>query len=1198
MAFNFSTMVTFTPEFTTVQQAVIRFYMQKAYDGSTIAKNMFDNWGRIIKIQFLQDDFRAVNSVGILKIDPTFLNGLSYINDQGMAVSYSIYKALIHELGHALNGTSDNLSSTDYLGDNARFVNTIWEQLNLGKMISYTSAGKEDTQRTGYNYTNLSPIDSAFNVEYLKFVNWSTALLGLSRDLIIGGPSPNVLESGAGDDFLFGGGGNDTLNGGTGIDTAVYFGSPSDYDIRKNTNGTWTVRDKRWFDNAGTDTLKNIEFLQFDNNKKYELKAGGLTFQSDIAFVIDTTGSTGLYGSGPLNYIQQQASSLVDAIFADDQDARVGIVGFKDTTNGEPSQVILPFTEQDEFADRKSAAIAAINSITVGGGGDIPETAFDGLRLALKGALGEWRPGAGAIRVVLFTNSSVKDYAILNEVTALAQNIGASVGTTSSGTVPGGYVDTFGLNLGGSVGVPNIESPIDDCGGFGCYLTGDVSNIPFVPSNEPIDIIPMTVQVQIFTVFTGPANTDTRALEAISTANGGSFQTAATNDDLLKKLIAIVGAPQVDRTPTISVITTASDAAETKTDEIAYPGQFTLTRTDKLTEALTVTYTLSGTATNSSDYQNLTGTVTFEPGKDKAIVALNPLDDNIFEGNETVTLTIIDGGTNYKLDATAQTGTITIIDNDTRPQISINNISQAEGNTGTSNFGFNITLSNPSIETVAVTYSTANGTATVGSDYTATTGTVTFNPGETSKTVSVSVTGDTTLERDETFNVNLTNPTGSTIDRATGIGTILDDDRPTIDLTVNDADAAELKRNPGQFTLTRNSKITNALTVNYTIAGTATNDLDYKKLTGTATFKAGSAQTTIDISPIDDKLYEDTETVVLSLTDGGTFYKVNPTVNTGTVTITDNDLPSISIEVTDDKAAETKIGESINPGRFTLKRTGWNASPLTVNYTLDGTAINSIDYLKIGNSITFTAGNDTATIDINPIDDNLLEGKETVILKLSQSNNYTIDEDKSGKVTITDNDTPRNWDDLDESDKLVLKIQSINNPIPAVVTGLQGTSEGKVIDLRGFVGKTFTVDTKTVGDADYKNYIGFYVVEDTQGTLANGLKPSDAGYAEAAIRGVILSSSINENKSDLMVAGGKILAPVVIASGTFENYLKQNPQNKADSNIHAYFNYIGANTDKVDHFRLLGDNKFGVEDMYGGGDRDYNDLVFQLTVKS
>ncbi len=181
---------------------------------------------------------------------------------------------------------------------------------------------------------------------------------------------------------------------------------------------------------------------------------------------------------------------------------------------------------------------------------------------------------------------------------------------------------------------------------------------------------------------------------------------------------------------------------------------------------------------------------------------------------------------------------------------------------------------------------------------------------------------------------------------------------------------------------------------------------------------------------------------------------------------------------------------------------------------------------------------------------------------------------------------------------LVLKVETLDNFTAPIGTGLQGKSEGELLDFRSFAGQNLKVDTVSVSDAGYNNYIGFYAVEDAQGTLANGLKVGDIGYAEAAIKSAILRGAKTETQLDLAVSGGKIFAPVVIANGTFEDFLNRNPKNEANSNIHAYFNYLGANTDKVDHFRLLGDNKFGVEDMYGGGDRDYNDIVVQLTVKS
>jgi pimeloyl-ACP methyl ester carboxylesterase len=720
--------------------------------------------------------------------------------------------------------------------------------------------------------------------------------------------------------------------------------------------------------------------------------------------------------------------------------------------------------------------------------------------------------------------------------------------------------------------------------------------------------------------------------------------------------------------------------------------QVALTRTGITTSDLTVNYTIVGIATNCTDYQNLTGTVTFKAGESKVNIDISPIDDNIYEGNEAITLSLNDGGIIYKLDP-IKSSTVTITDNDTKPTISVANSTQPEGNSGDTNYGFNLTLGNPSVETITVKYATADDTATAGSDYTATTGTVTFAPGETTQAVNVAVTGDDLYEADESFKLNLSEAVNVTIATSSAIGKIVNDDLPVIAL-VTDADAAE-PANPGQFTLTRTGITTSDLTVNYTLTGTAINGMDYQALSNTVTFKAGSNTATVDITTIDDHIYEGNETVTLTLTDNAAAYKL-AAVKAGTVTIADDDtkpviwisdaypklgkegdpdaahrefdiylshastetitveyatadgtafggsdfestapttltfapgetcktvsvkviddkihedkesfiveltnatnatigigydygvakiidddLPGISIDATDDAAYETNKGQP-NPGKFTFKRTGSTTDALDVKYTIEGSATNGTDYTKVGDTITFAAGSDTTTIEINPIDDLIFEGTETVTFNLSDSNNYTIVGDKSEAVKITD---------------LVLPVKNISE----FVTGLQGKSEGEVIDLRGFAGQTLKVDTVSVGDAAYQNYIGFYAVEDAQGTLANGLKVGDAGYAEAAIKSAILRSFKIETQSDLTVSGGKIFAPVVIANGTFEDFLNRNPQNQANSNIHAYFNYIGANTDKVDHFRLLGANKFGVEDLYGGGDRDYNDIVIQMNVKS
>src|SRR5206468_2665790 len=128
------------------------------------------------------------------------------------------------------------------------------------------------------------------------------------------------------------------------------------------------------------------------------------------------------------------------------------------------------------------------------------------------------------------------------------------------------------------------------------------------------------------------------------------------------------------------------------------------------------------------------------------------------EANEAFTVTL-SAPTNASLADSSAIGTITNDDAAPLPTVSIADVTQAEGNAGTSNAVFTVTLSAASASTVTVQYATANGTATAGSDYTTISGTLTFAAGITSQTISVPVIGDTTVEADEAFTVTLSSPT-------------------------------------------------------------------------------------------------------------------------------------------------------------------------------------------------------------------------------------------------------------------------------------------------------------------------------------------------------------------------------------------------------------------------------------------------------
>jgi hypothetical protein len=129
---------------------------------------------------------------------------------------------------------------------------------------------------------------------------------------------------------------------------------------------------------------------------------------------------------------------------------------------------------------------------------------------------------------------------------------------------------------------------------------------------------------------------------------------------------------------------------------------------------------------------------------------------------------------------------VTIVDDDSRPTISIDNLSQNEGNSGTTPYIFTANLSNASTETITVSYATSDGSATLANrDYASASGTLTFNPGDLSQKITILANGDTDFEPDETFNVTLGTVTKATTSAAAGVGkgTLLNDDnapRPTI----------------------------------------------------------------------------------------------------------------------------------------------------------------------------------------------------------------------------------------------------------------------------------------------------------------------------------------------------------------------------------------------------------------------------------
>jgi Calx-beta domain len=192
-------------------------------------------------------------------------------------------------------------------------------------------------------------------------------------------------------------------------------------------------------------------------------------------------------------------------------------------------------------------------------------------------------------------------------------------------------------------------------------------------------------------------------------------------------------------------------------------------------EAVTVNYaTADGSATAGSDYQAASGTLTIPAGQTTGTITVLVNGDRLAEANETFFVNL-SSPTNATIADGQGVGTIM----DDEPRISISDVSKKEGRRGqTTLFTFTVTLSAAYDQAVTMSFKTTDGTAkTSDQDYVAKTGTITFNPGETTKTITISVIGDSKREADETFLIDLTGlSTNGLFTKSRGVGTILNDD--------------------------------------------------------------------------------------------------------------------------------------------------------------------------------------------------------------------------------------------------------------------------------------------------------------------------------------------------------------------------------------------------------------------------------------
>ena len=323
--------------------------------------------------------------------------------------------------------------------------------------------------------------------------------------------------------------------------------------------------------------------------------------------------------------------------------------------------------------------------------------------------------------------------------------------------------------------------------------------------------------------------------------------------------------------------------------------------------------------------------------------------------------------------------------------------------TGSANI--EILLSQASGLTVSVEFSTANLTATEPGDYTAVANQlVTFNPGELSKVVQVSIIDDDLSELDEDLQLQLVG--GSARNAAIGTPTetlTIEDDDPAPTLAVMNATEIE-KSGTAAVTVVLTGKLGSTITADLTSsAGTATAGVDYQNLAANPTqlswAPGETGAKTANLTLIEDTLDEPNETVTLTLSNQSPGAQVSIADAIGILTILDDDIPTIVVSNT------VTAGENAGQATVNVTMTGRSLNQVTVDLaTADGSATANEDYIPIAQTLTWNAGQTGArAVVVTLIDDVVVEGDETVDLLLSNPTNSIIGDDQ-GTLTITDND--------------------------------------------------------------------------------------------------------------------------------------------------------------------------------------------------
>lgn len=420
------------------------------------------------------------------------------------------------------------------------------------------------------------------------------------------------------------------------------------------------------------------------------------------------------------------------------------------------------------------------------------------------------------------------------------------------------------------------------------------------------------------------------------------------------------------------------------------------------TSVVTVQYsTADSTAVNGDDYIGISGTITFNPGQTSDTVRVLVNGDAIVEPDEYFTVQL-----SNPVNGTITTGRAvgTIRNDDTYPSVVITNYNIREGNTTDTTLQVQVRLNKSYPLPVSLNYATQDSTATAGEDYIASSGVLTFAPGDTLEYIPVTIKGDFFNEPNEILNINLSNAMNCTISASTrGRVTIVSDDPlPQIIFTNTSVPEGNNEQfNNQSFTVRLNKSYPLPVSVNYqTQDSTATAGIDYQAVNGTLTFNPGDTLQTISIPVYGDRIVEPNEIIKLLFTD-----PVNSIVSASIsrITLTNDDaLPQI---VFANASLAEGSNDQLNNVSFTVRLNRSYPLPVTIDYaTQDSTATGGIDYQAVSGTLTFQPGDTLEMITIPVLGDRIVESNEIIKLLFSNAVNATVSAN-AYRITLTNDDS-------------------------------------------------------------------------------------------------------------------------------------------------------------------------------------------------